>query len=94
MRIELLTSPGCPNAESTRKILADCLGSLGIAEPITDRVGTYPSPTVLIDGVDVMRPAAKAPTGDACRLDLPTPQHILDALRPCGSNSTDRLLSN
>ncbi len=71
MRIELLTSPGCPNAESARKILADCLSSLGIDEPIIDRIGTYPSPTVLIDGVDVMRPTAKAPTGDACRLDLP-----------------------
>ena len=89
MRIELLTSPGCPNAETTRKILADCLSSLGIDEPIIDRVGTYPSPTLLIDGVDVMRPAAQAPTGDACRLDLPTPQHILDALSPCRSNSTD-----
>ena len=94
MRIELLTSPGCPNAETTRKILADCLSSLGIDEPIIDRVGTHPSPTVLIDGVDVMRPAAKAPIGDACRLDLPTPQHILDALRPCRSNSTDSQRSN
>ena len=100
MRIELLTSPGCPNAETTRKILADCLSSLGIDEPIIDRVGTYPSPTVLIDGSQLftaqaaMRPAAKAPTGDACRLDLPTPQHILDALRPCRSNSTDSQRSN
>ena len=82
MRIELLTSPGCPNADTTRKILTDCLTSLGINEPVIARVGRYPSPTVLIDGVDVMRPAAKAPTGDACRLDVPTPQDILDALRP------------
>jgi hypothetical protein len=94
MRIELRTSPGCPNAETTRKILADCLSSLGIDEPIIGRVGTYPSPTVLIDGADVMRPAAKAPTGDACRLDLPTSQHILDALRPRRSNSADRQRSN
>jgi hypothetical protein len=92
MRIELLTSPGCPNAQTTRKILADCLSALGINEPIIDRVGRYPSPTVLIDGVDLMRPAAaKAPIGDACRLDLPTPQNILDALRPYGSNSTESL---
>jgi len=92
MRIELLTSPGCPNAQTTRKILADCLSGLGIYEPIIDRVGRYPSPTVLIDGVDLMRPvAAKAPIGDACRLDLPTPQDILDALRRYGSNSTESL---
>ncbi|CDO91622.1 alkylmercury lyase [Mycobacterium triplex] len=89
MRIELLTSPGCPHAESARKILADCLSSLGIDEPIIDRIGPYPSPTVLIDGVDVMRPAARAATGDACRLDLPTAQHILDALHVSRSNSPD-----
>lgn len=94
MRIELLSSPGCPNVEITRRMLTDCLASLGIDVPIIDRVGRYPSPTVLIDGVDVMCPAAKAPTGDACRLDLPTPQHILDALRPCRSNSTDSQRSN
>ncbi|MDT5328807.1 MAG: hypothetical protein QOF31_104 [Mycobacterium sp.] len=84
MRIELLTSPGCPNADTIRKTLTDCLTSLGIDDPIIDRVGRYPSPTVLIDGVDVMRPAAKAQPGDACRLDLPAPQDILDALRPRG----------
>ena len=81
MRIELLTSPGCPNAETTRKMLTDCLASLGIDIAIIDRVGRYPSPTVLVDGIDVMRPSAEAPSGDACRLDLPTPQHILGALR-------------
>ncbi|MCW2649562.1 MAG: hypothetical protein QOE41_523 [Mycobacterium sp.] len=81
MRIELLTSPGCPNAEATRTMLTDCLSSLGIDVPVIDRVGRYPSPTVLVNGVDVMRPAPEAPSGDACRLDLPTPQHILDALR-------------
>ena len=34
----------------------ECLKSLGIAVTIIDRVGTYPSPTVLIDDVDVMQP--------------------------------------
>jgi hypothetical protein len=81
MRIEQLSSPGCPNVEITRRMLTDCLASLGIDVPIIDRVGRYPSPTVLVDGVDVMRPEAEAPIGDACRLDLPTPHHILDALR-------------
>lgn len=81
IRIELLTSPGCPNAETTRSMLKDCLSTLGVDVPVIDRVGRYPSPTVLVDGVDVMPPAAEAPSGDACRLDLPTPQHVLDALR-------------
>ncbi len=81
MRIELLTSPGCPNADAARRVIADCLANLGIDVLVIDRVGQYPSPTVLVDGVDVMRPAAGVPSGDMCRLDLPTPQRILDALR-------------
>ena len=35
-----------------------CLTSLGIDSPIVEMVGRYPSPTVLIDSVDVMRPSA------------------------------------
>lgn len=81
MRIELLTAPDCPHAAPARQVITDCLSSLGLDVPIIDRVGRYPSPTVLINGVDVMRPEAAPPVGDACRLDLPTPQHVLDALR-------------
>ena len=94
MRIELLTSPGCPNATAVKEVITNTLTALRIDVPIICRVGPYPSPTVLIDGVDVMRPEAGAPVGEACRLDLPTPQHILDALRPCRSNSTDSQRSN
>jgi hypothetical protein len=81
MLIELLTSPGCRNAAAAKQTVTDCLTMLGIDAPIIDRIGRYPSPTVLINGVDVMRPEAGAPTGDACRLDRPTPQRVLDALR-------------
>jgi hypothetical protein len=87
MRIELLTAPGCPHAAQARQVIDDCLTSLGLDVPIIDRVGRYPSPTVLVDGVDVMRPDAAAPIGDACRLDLPTTQRVLDALR---ANTADR----
>jgi hypothetical protein len=81
MRIELLTSPGCPHGAAARETVIDCLASLAIDAPITERVGRYASPTVLVDGVDVMRPEDGVLRGDACRLDLPTPQRILDALR-------------
>ncbi|BBU20669.1 hypothetical protein [Mycobacterium xenopi] len=80
MRIELLTSPGCPNAATARKIITDCLADLGIELPILERIGPFPSPTVLVDGFDVMR-AARAQVGHACRLDLPTAQQVCDALR-------------
>jgi hypothetical protein len=84
MRIELLTSPGCPNAEAAKEVITKALTALRIDASIIDRVGPYPSPTVLIDGVDVMRPESAAPVGDACRLDLPTPQRVFDALvRAC-----------
>jgi hypothetical protein len=81
VRIELLTSPGCPHAVAARETVTDCLTTLGMDVPIINRVGRYPSPTVLVDGIDVMRPEAAAPIGDACRLDLPTPQRVLEALR-------------
>ena len=48
-----------------------CLAEAGINEPIIELVGTYPSPTVLINGVDVMRAHDEA-EGDVCRLDPPT----------------------
>ena len=81
MLVELLTAPGCPNAAAAKTAVADCLTVLGIDVPIVERVGRYPSPTVLVDGIDVMLPDGEAPEGDACRLDLPTPQRIFEALR-------------
>ncbi len=81
MRIEVLSSPGFPHAAAAKQTITDSLSTLGIDVPIIDRVGRYPSPTVLVDGIDVMRPEASSPIGDACRLDLPTPQRVLDALR-------------
>jgi hypothetical protein len=80
VRIEILTSTGCPNATAVRTVVADCLTALGNDVPIIERVGRYASPTVLVDGVDVMRPDDGMPDADACRLDLPTAQRILDYL--------------
>ena len=87
MRIELLSSPGCRHAAAARKNLTDCLTALGMDVPIIDRVGPHLSPTILVDGIDVMRPEAGAPIGYACRLDLPTPQRVLNALRAKGARS-------
>lgn len=80
MRVELLTSPGCPNAAAARRLLVDCLSEVGLAERVVERVGGYPSPTVLVEGVDVMR-SDTALTDDACRLDLPTKERVLAALQ-------------
>lgn len=81
MRVELLTSPGCPNAAAARRVLEDSLSEVGVGgDVIVERVGGYPSPTVLVDGVDVMRPGTEL-AANACRLDLPTKDHVLAALR-------------
>lgn len=79
MQIELLSHPGCPNAAAARETLAECLGSLGIDVPITEHVGDFPSPSVVINDADVMR-AGAVPIGRSCRLDLPTREAIMAAL--------------
>lgn len=89
MRVDLLTSPGCPNAAAVRRLIVDCLSEFGIGEEVlVERVGGYTSPTVLVDGVDAMRPGTEL-AADACRLDLTTKDHVLAALRsavPRGAN--------
>ena len=81
MRIELLTSPRCPNAAAAKRTVTDCMTALGIEAPVIERVGRYPSPTVMVNGVDVMCANAGVSHGDACRLDLPSAERIFDALR-------------
>lgn len=81
MLVELLANRGCPHVEATRELLRDCLAGLDLDAPITDRVGRYASPTVLIDGVDVMGRAARSVDEDTCRLDLPTRERVLAALQ-------------
>ncbi|WP_020658626.1 hypothetical protein [Amycolatopsis benzoatilytica] len=79
IRIELLTAPGCPNAAAARALVVDCLAESGVDRALVERIGRYRSPTVLVDGVDVMG-AADPAAGDACRLDVPTRSRILAAL--------------
>ncbi|WP_043736807.1 MULTISPECIES: hypothetical protein [Nocardia] len=76
--IEVLTVPNCPNAPATIELLRTCLHRLHLNIPIQQRIGEYPSPTILIDGVDLMgTPPSATPT---CRLDLPTKEQIMTAL--------------
>jgi hypothetical protein len=81
MDVELLLAPDCPNAAAARAVLADCLDRLRLAVPVRERVGDYPSPTILVDGVDVMTNLTGAPPMSACRLDVPTVPRVLAALR-------------
>ena len=70
--------PDCPNLERVRITLYATLAELGLPPTVVERVGDYPSPSVLIDGVDTMG-ASDGPA--ACRLDLPTAEDLKAALR-------------
>ena len=76
-----MLAPDCPNAAIARAVLTRCLDRLEVAVPVRERVGDYPSPTILVDGVDVMTEACGAPAVRACRLDVPTTSRVLAALR-------------
>ena len=79
MTIELLSHPGCPHVDAARSLVRRCLLGLGLDAPVAERVGDYPSPSVVVNGRDVMgEPASAAP---ACRLDVPTEAGVMAALR-------------
>jgi hypothetical protein len=80
MRVELLHHPECPWVEATHRLLHNCLTELGATATVIRRVGSYPSPTVLVDGVDVMTGSARLEGVNTCRLDRPTRERILAAL--------------
>jgi glutaredoxin len=79
MKIELLHVPDCPHVDAARALLRECLTELQLEVAIEDKEGTYPSPTIIVNGVDVM--GAPAFRAAACRLDVPTKRSLLAALR-------------
>jgi len=81
MDVVLLLGPQCPNAAAARSRLTACLRQLGLDLQVRERVGDYASPTILVDGVDVMTAQRGAPPRQTCRLDVPTGARISAALR-------------
>ena len=78
-RIELLHVADCPRVDGVRSMLQACLKEAGITAHVHEREGDYPSPTLLIDGLDVLT-GKPADTGACCRLQLPARRQIMDAL--------------
>jgi hypothetical protein len=79
--VELRSVPDCPNLAQVRTALHTALADLGLpTTQVTEVVGDYPSPSVLIDGVDVLRRTGVDESA-ACRLDLPTVEHLRAVLR-------------
>jgi hypothetical protein len=77
--VELRSVPDCPNLAPVRQTLHDALTDLGLPTTVVvETVGEYPSPTVTVNGVDVMGGTGIGPAG--CRLDLPTREQIRTTL--------------
>lgn len=87
MDVELLLVPDCPHASAARALLAECADRLGLRLAVRERVGEYPSPTILVDGIDVMTGAAGTPHTAVCRLDVPAEPQVLAALRAASATS-------
>jgi hypothetical protein len=79
MKIELLHVSDCPHVDAARALLSECLTELQLDVTVEDMEGPYLSPTILVNGVDVMGAPAFQAAG--CRLDVPTKQTLLKALR-------------
>jgi hypothetical protein len=77
MKVQLLTFPGCPNADPARAVLHRVLAACGLSPDFEETdiaTGDVPealrgwgSPTILVDGQDVTGAQASG-TGSACRL--------------------------
>jgi hypothetical protein len=77
--MEILHTPDCPHLDQARALVRSCLAELRLDTLIRDREGDFPSPTILVNGVDVM--GRTDIQGAMCRLDLPTRERVLAALK-------------
>jgi hypothetical protein len=80
-RVQLLSVPGCPLVERARAALRSGLATARVIAAVEEFIGAYPSPTILIDGHDVVVGAPPASGRTYCRLDLPTTAHVVAALK-------------
>jgi hypothetical protein len=78
VRIELRYVSGCANVDAARSLLRACLGELGLEANVTEVEGDFPSPTIRVNGADVM--GAVNSEGAFCRLDVPTRERLMAAL--------------
>lgn len=81
IRVEVLHHDGCPMFARALELVRACVHELAVDAVVTERVARYPSPTVLVEGRDVMGVPGGGLDGDACRLDVPTWTRVVEALR-------------
>jgi hypothetical protein len=79
MKVELRSVADCPNVARIRDLLRSCMEELGLPPQVDESQGEYPSPSILVNGTDVMGDPGYRTA--SCRLDLPTRAAILQALQ-------------
>jgi hypothetical protein len=79
IHIQLLHVPDCQRVDRVRAALKSVLAKTSVRMAFEDIEGPYPSPTLLINGIDVT--GRRRDPGPSCRLDLPTEDDIVVALR-------------
>ena len=101
-RVEFLWWEGCPSHERALAELRDAMAQVGIdsaalevrhvgSDEDAEREGFVGSPTIRIDGRDLLPPSADEPVGLTCRVyrlrdgrisPTPDPADLRDALKP------------
>ena len=79
-RVQVLEVEGCPLVERLVALIDEVQAEAGTVVEVERLVGEYPSPTLVVDGIDIATGAA-VPDRAYCRLDLPTRSQVLAALR-------------
>ncbi len=99
LSIRLLYFKDCPNVERARTNVREALDASSLADKTWDEVDVrdpltpeewrgFPSPTVLINGLDVDTGSCSAGSGGACRLGgAPAVEAIKEALLRCGGRA-------
>ena len=83
--VQIRKMPGCPNAAQVRALVDEVIAGAGFLADVEELEGPYPSPSVLVDGTDVTGRSAGAQA--SCRLDLPSRQQVLMALKAPRENA-------
>lgn len=81
IQIQLLGVKDCPLIPKLRQILHTCLAKADVETEFEELIGDYASPTLLINGVDVTGRPQTELEQVSCRLDIPSEEQIMSAIR-------------
>ena len=79
--IQILYVDGCPNLDQVREMVSRCLAMTGLSGSVKveEIVGEFPSPTVLVDGIDIT--GGELPPQSSCRVEVATEAQLIAALQ-------------